>query len=443
MTRARRTLRLALVPILAALLGTIPTAAYAERTIGLSSGSFAFEVDPGETGEGEVVVTNDGDEPLKALVYVTDVIVDDIGGQTFEEPVREGAALLSTPASWFQVFMPEDSKSVGNTPYLEMDPGDRVPIRFAFSPPAGTPSGDHNIVIFFEMFEFDQGGEGAVAQVAGRLGARVAVRVTGEVIERLTIRPFDVPGFRIGNLVPFTFTVNNAGNTNKRVSVPADLLDRSEHSVVASVVASDTAIFADSRYRFEGALDTGAGRFGPHTLEVRLQYFLEGAQSPSELVEQRTVWLVPTWAVLLLLFLVFDGLVYGAVKAWRQRDRQSKRVSPEPAPASREILRDADAESADGAAGTARLSAPTAPPREREQASHESPTALPREASHGSASQPRERHGRRLTRKELRLEAEERRRRREERAAEASGSGERRSRSYGDDVVRDVGDDET
>ncbi|HSQ21833.1 MAG TPA: hypothetical protein VLQ52_03425, partial [Coriobacteriia bacterium] len=223
MSRARRAPRAAsfmrLVSVLALTLAlvAIPGTAVAEKTIGLSSGTFAFEVEPGDTGEGEVIVSNDGDEPLKALVYVTDVKIDDAGEQDFVEPQRQGASILTTPASWFRIFMPADSKSVGNTPYIELDPGERLPIRFAFSPPAGTASGDHNVVIFFEMFELAEGSDGAAAQVSGRLGARVALRVTGPVIENLTIRPFDVPSFRIGNAVPFTFTVNNAGNTNKRV----------------------------------------------------------------------------------------------------------------------------------------------------------------------------------------------------------------------------------
>ncbi|MBN2848621.1 MAG: hypothetical protein JXP72_09285, partial [Coriobacteriia bacterium] len=304
--RAASSLRFVSALVLALALAGIPGTAVAEKTIGLSSGTFAFEVEPGDTGEGEVVVSNDGDEPLKALVYVTDVKIDDAGEQDFVEPQRQGASILTTPASWFRIFMPADSKSVGNTPYIELDPGERLPIRFEFLPPAGTPSGDHNVVIFFEMFELAEGSDGAAAQVSGRLGARVALRVNGPVIENLTIRPFDVPSFRIGDAVPFTFTVNNAGNTNKRVQATAELLDGSERTVVASVVASDTAIYADSRYRFEGALNTGGGRLGPHTFEVKLRYFLEDASTPTELIEQRTVWLVPMWLVLVLLFIVFD-----------------------------------------------------------------------------------------------------------------------------------------
>lgn len=415
---ALRVPRIAAVLVLVLGLTMIPGSAMAERTIALSSGAFAFEVEPGDSGEGEVIVMNDGDEPLKALVYITDVQVDETGKQSFVQPQRQGASILTTPASWFRIFMPADSKAVGNTPYLELDVGERIPIQFAFSPPQGVPSGDHNVVIFFEMFELADSSEGAAALVSGRLGTRVALRVTGEVVENMSVRPFDVPGFRIGNMVPFSFTVNNAGNTNKRVAVTADLLDRSERSVVASVVASDTAVLADSRYRFEGALNTGAGRLGPHAFELKVLYFLEGAASPTELVEQRTVWLVPMWLLLLLVFIAFDLLVWAAVRSYRSRRRPPRTSAPSGDASSPQTDRPKYASSA----GTAPLSesgAPSVVPSEG-AAGPEAAAPLSRSAARDAG---RASCHRRASRKELRLEGEERRRRREQRATEAAGYG--------------------
>jgi hypothetical protein len=390
-------------------LTSLPQAAYAERTIALSSGSFSFDVDPGQSGEGEVIVMNDGDEPLKALVYMTDLEIDETGVHTFVEPRRDGASILTTPASWFRVFMPADSKAVGNTPYLELDVGERVPIRFAFSPPANTPSGDHNVVLFFEMFELSEGSEGAAALVSGRLGTRIALRVTGEVIENLTIRPFEVPAFRIGSAIPFNFTVNNSGNTNKRVAVTAELLDRSEQSVVASVVASDTPVYANARYRFDGALNTGVDRLGPHTVEVRVQYFLEGSANPTELVEQRSVWLVPLWAILVLAFIVLDVIGYAIIRA-RKRGRSRAGAATEAAPT---------IERPPGFEPTARAEAVRVDAQREEPAVAPSPKPYSAAVAEPPASVPRSaRHQKRMSRKDLRREAEERRRRRAERATE-------------------------
>ncbi len=302
--------RVAAVLALAVLIAAVPGAAHAEKTIGLSSGTFEFTVESGQSGEGEVIVSNDGDEPLKALVYVSDLTVSETGEQTFTTPDRQNLTSLTTPATWFRIYMPADSKSVGNTPYIELDPGERIPISFEFSPPGGTAPGDHNVLIFFEMFEFAGETEGTGAQVSGRLGARVALRVNGQVVEKMTVRPFEVPRFVIGREVPFRFIVRNEGNINKRIEVTAEMLSGNQIAVAQSVVATDTAIFPGSGSEFTGSLVMGRAGIGPHTVEVRVQYLEDGAQLPSEIVESRSVWVVPLWLVVLAGFVVAYALGY-------------------------------------------------------------------------------------------------------------------------------------
>lgn len=302
----------------------VPTPAFAEKTIGLSSGTFEFTVEPGQNGEGEVIVSNDGDEPLKALVYVSDLVVSETGEQTFTTPDRQNATSQATPATWFRIYMPADSKAVGNTPYLELAPGEKIPIAFEFAPPPGTAPGDHNCVIFFEMFEFAGETEGTGAQVSGRLGTRVALRVNGQVVEKLTIRPFEVPGFVISREVPFSFVVKNEGNLNKRIEVTAAVLSRSQTAVAQSVVATDTAIFPGSGREFTGSLVTGGAGIGPHTVEVRVQYMQDGEQLPSELIETRSVWLIPLWLVVLAGFIVVYSLGYLVYRAVRGRGPKPK-----------------------------------------------------------------------------------------------------------------------
>lgn len=352
----------------AVLVLAVPATAHAEKTIGLSSGTFEFTVEPGQNGTGEVIVSNDGDEPLKALVYVSDLKVSETGEQTFTTPDRQNVTSLLTPATWFRIYMPADSKSVGNTPYLELEPGEKIPIAFEFSPPPGTAPGDHNTVIFFEMFEFAGETEGTGAQVSGRLGTRVALRVNGEVVEKLTVRPFEVPGFVIGREVPFRFVVKNEGNLNKRIEVTAAVLSRSQTAVAQSVVATDTTIFPDSGREFTGSLVTGGSGLGPHTVEVRVEYFQDGAQLPSELIETRSVWLIPLWLVVLAGFIVVYTLGYLVYRLMRGRKPRQPREPKAP-------------------------SGPRPP---------------------NSGRWTRKPHGKRD------LEAEERRRRREERAAEAA-----------------------
>lgn len=322
MTRLRR---VAAVLAIAVLLAAVPGVAHAERTIALSSGSFAFTVDAGGKGEGEVVVGNDGDEPLKALVYVSDIQVDAKGEQTFVTPQREGASLMTTPASWFRIYMPADSKSVGNTPYLELEPGEDIPIKFEFTPPPGTAPGDHNVVIFFEMFEYADESVGTSALISGRVGSRIALRVNGALVEKMTVRPFEAPSFVIGRSIPYDFTLNNEGNINETVLAMVSLLDSSESTLTASQVATDTTVLARSGKQYTGKLLTPSAGIGPHTVSVNVIYTENGALYPTEVIQTRTVWLIPLWLVVLTGFIVVYSILY---LVWRttQKRRAKRKV---------------------------------------------------------------------------------------------------------------------
>lgn len=379
--------RVAAILAVAVLLAAVPGTAHAVKTLGLSSGTFSFNVDPGTTGSGEVVVMNEGDEPLKVLVYVADVEIDDKGEQTFVVPQRQGASLLSTPASWFRIYMPADSRSVGNTPYVELDVGEELSIKFDFTPPPGAAPGDHNTIIFFEMFEFADATAGTGSQVSGRLGSRVALRVSGQVVEKVSLRPFEIPRLIIGQKIPYSFVVNNEGNLNQRAQITASVLNRSEESVASSTIATDTAIYTESGRQFTGELLTSGTLIGPFTVEVRVDHHADGQQVVQQVIEERTVWLVPLWLVVLVGFILVYGVGYLVFRMGR-RDR--KRTG-------RPVRGD-------------RLT------EEQESAHPTSPGGSVSEELHGHHS------GRRgFSRKQREAEAEERRRRREDRARQSTG----------------------
>lgn len=311
-TTRRRTRAAILALVVLAFALVFASTALAEKKIALSSGSFAFEVSPGQTGDGEIVVINDGDEPIKVLVYVADVEIDEAGEQSYPLPSRDGASLLTSPASWIRVYMPADSKSVGNTPYLELDVGERIPVKFDFSPPANATPGDHNVVMFFEMFDFAPDSGGTATQVTGRIGARIQMRVLGEYIEKLEVRPFEVPAFKVGTVVPYRFTLRNEGNVNERVTGTVTLLDRNEREIASAEVASDTPVYARAQLEFEGSVESVTGLFGRHIVELRLVYPPIDGTTPVEVVEQREVWMVPVWALIAAGVLVFVLAVWGA-----------------------------------------------------------------------------------------------------------------------------------
>jgi hypothetical protein len=134
--RLRRVISLALASLLFAGIAGAAAPAFAVRTLGLSSPSFDFNVAAGGIGSGDLYVINDGTEPLRVLVYFSNQKVDAKGNQTFQTPTRD-SDVLNSPASWCQVQLPKDTKSIGNVPFLDLKPKEKIPVKFTFDVPQG------------------------------------------------------------------------------------------------------------------------------------------------------------------------------------------------------------------------------------------------------------------------------------------------------------------
>lgn len=282
----------------------VPVSAHATKTLGLSSGTFKFEAGPGETVGGKVIVTNDGDEPLKVLVYSSDQVVDDKGNISFVAPNRSDLTAMNQPSTWARISMPSDSKSLGNIPYLEIKPGQRVPVKFTYVVPPSVPPGDHNALIFFEMFEMPKAGEGLQSQVAGRLGARVTLRVKGDIVEKIEVRPFTVPSFVLGSAVPYEFTVRNLGNVDQRIGARAMLLNRNDSEVVTQTAIDGRVVFAGTNLEATGTLTAPSQPFGPMKVRIDVTPVEENGKATNAgadtITEVRTVWMLPMWLVIAL-----------------------------------------------------------------------------------------------------------------------------------------------
>jgi len=310
----------------------IPAPALATKTLGLSSGTFKFSVAAGDVVGGQVFVVNDGTEPLKVLVYAADQRVDDKGTIAYTAPSRADLASQQNPSTWTRVSMPADSKSLGNIPYLELKPGQRFPVKFSFTVPTSVTPGDHNVVVFFESFEMPKAGEGAQSMVSGRLGARVTLRVKGEIVERLDVRPFEVPAFVIGSEIPYRYVVRNLGNVDQRVIGRALLLDRSENEVTSQIPIEARLVFAGEQLEASGTLVAERQPWGPHSVSIDVTP-VDDTNRPIDsgknaITKTRTVWLIPLWlvvAVIAIAVLVVGRLIWTA--ALRAANRSHEKAS--------------------------------------------------------------------------------------------------------------------
>jgi hypothetical protein len=313
-----------------------PASAFATRTLGLSAGTFHFDVSAGQQIGGEVVVMNDGTEPLKVMVYASDQKVDGKGNITYQTPTRADLQSLALPSSWTTVKMPANSKSLGNIPYLELAPKQRVPVKFSITVPPTVPPGDHNVILFFESFVAPKPGQGAQTNVSGRLGARVTLRVAGQLVNKLEVRPFNVPPYVLGGAIPFDFMVRNVGNTDQRVGAIVRLLDRTDNEVLRRTAIDGVTVFAGTNKEATGTLIVDKMPLGPFKVRIDVSQVDDAGKAVNSgadtIVESHEVWLIPYWLIVLLaviVVLVFVRIVWAiaAGSARRRLQREQERAA--------------------------------------------------------------------------------------------------------------------
>lgn len=318
--------------LVAAALLVLPAQAFAEKTIGLSSGTFKFEVAAGDTATGTVYVTNDGDENISVLLYVSDQNIDAKGTATYATPDRTDFAALTKPATWTSLRYSGGGRTLGNIPYVELTPGERRAVRFTIDVPAGTAPGDHNLLVFFEMFEQPAGGA-SKAVISGRIGARVTLRVKGTLVERMEVRPFEVPAFVIGNTVDTTFLLRNGGNTDRRVTADLLLLNGSGKQMASAQPIPAKLVFAEHNREASGTLVAAGSPIGPHTVRLEVTPVNDEGEvldaGKDRITIERRVWLVPMWliaAVVLFIVLIIGRaavVVIGRRAEQKARSRRS------------------------------------------------------------------------------------------------------------------------
>jgi hypothetical protein len=219
--------------------------------------------------------------------------------------------------------MPTDTQLIANTPYIELGPGEEIELNYEMNVPSQVAPGDYNAVIFFEMFDTEGSGAGATSKVAGRIGARIVLRVAGEVVDKLEVAPFWVRGFVIGTAAPYSFTVSNKGNIDKRYQPYLVLLDSSEREVMRSEVETSAIVYAGNAREYSGTFTLKGAPLGRYILRTELAFDREaGADSAAiqdSITKDREFWVVPTWLVVALIVVVTLPLLWISYRSSRQR----------------------------------------------------------------------------------------------------------------------------
>ncbi len=165
--------------------------------------AFSYKLDPGATLTDYVGVTNHSNRPLTLSLYASDAVTTTQGGFDLLAADRKPTDV----GSW--VRLPNKTVTIPST--------SRLDIPFTLTVPDNATPGDHAGGIVASLAGTAVDARGNQVAVDHRVGARIYLRVTGELqptltVEDLRVRHTGSVNPLAGGTVTATFTVRNTGN---------------------------------------------------------------------------------------------------------------------------------------------------------------------------------------------------------------------------------------
>lgn len=240
-----------------------------------------FSADPGGTAAGAATVTNQGAGRMRMIVAVFDFSVGDEEGRV---DISEEPNATYGLAGWMRIEGPEA---------FELDPGASRTVRFRIEVPRDAPPGGrYGAVVFSQAVDPDP----RAVQLAPAVGALVAMRIRGTVVERLGVAgAVAAPGASSGEPVTLAFRLRNQGNVHVRargtVRITNGLGIR-----VAELALPESNVFPEAVRRVEVQWPGDVPFYlrpllaGPHTAVATIGYGTRGAVVISPAA---TFWYVP------------------------------------------------------------------------------------------------------------------------------------------------------
>ncbi|MDX8031954.1 DUF916 domain-containing protein [Lentzea sp. BCCO 10_0856] len=166
-----------------------------------SRNNFSYSATPGAVVRDFVAVSNVSAQPLKLRVYASDAFNTPEGGFDLLPSGRESADV----GKWV----------IADRPEVEVAPRSTVIVPFALTVPANATPGDHTGGIVASLTTSATGSDGQRVAVEQRVGARVYLRVSGDLTPRLSIEGLTASyrGQWFGSgAVALSYVVRNTGN---------------------------------------------------------------------------------------------------------------------------------------------------------------------------------------------------------------------------------------
>jgi len=307
------------------LVSTVPVSLAQGAGIEVSPLRIEELVDPGETIQKRIKITNLSNSFKTFYVYLMDFKARGEGGEALLIPAgTEAGPFLTT---WIKVtpkeisFAPKEEKEISITIQVPKEVG---------------PGGYYGAVVFGTAppkveVEAEKGAAIAIAQQAGVL---VLLRVSGKVIEDAIIREFSTdkgfynPPFRVN----FITRVENLGNVHIKPHGIIEIKNMFGKKVATLRVNDPGANVLPKSIRRFGNFWEGEFGFGKYTASLALSFgtfAYEGGQGRQTLYAERSFWILP-WKVIVPLFfgLIFVGALF-ALLLKLYKDRTIKKVLQE------------------------------------------------------------------------------------------------------------------
>lgn len=210
---------------------------------GASRAAFELSLSPGATAQDAVVVTNLGSEPLALSAFAEDIVTTSTGAVTL---ATEDAAGGASP--WVALA----------TDRLDVAAGASAELAFTVAPPANAEPGDYAVAVVTSIDQEVSGSAGQTAMLETRVGARIYLRVLGDLRSRVEITDVDVARDAawwdpLPARTSTDFVVHNTGNVRLDTSATVTLegpfgwrLGESAPRDLAQLLPGDTLRVSDT-----------------------------------------------------------------------------------------------------------------------------------------------------------------------------------------------------
>ncbi|HWL43748.1 MAG TPA: DUF916 domain-containing protein [Ilumatobacter sp.] len=304
--------------------------------------AFEYALDPGDTIEDYVGVSNFGDEPLGLAVYASDAF-NTLGGDfdllpAIDAPVDVGAWIAFAE------------------PVVTVPARSRLDIPFRLTIPANATPGDHAGGIVASLTLPETSPDDSRVAVDRRVGARIYLRVSGDLAPSATIDDLDVTYDHNRNPVgrgtaTVTYTITNTGNVRLtgtptiKIAGPFGLGRR---TIPGDPVAE---ILPGNHLTFRTTVDRVAP-LARLTTTVTLDADTVGvddAPSVPAATGTRKGWAMPWTQLGVLVLLVAVAVVWRRRRRQRKRDLEAKLAAARAAGRNEALLSATDAAATNGA----------------------------------------------------------------------------------------------